>query len=90
MQRAVARNDPWGLDVRWDIGGPAAVNFVRIRLLDDGRPGWPMGIEGDYRTTKGFRVKPEVEGVYDLLLEVEDVRGRCNFVVSTTKITVVK
>lgn len=86
----MSRGDPWGLDVRWDVGGPAAVAFVHVRLLDDGTQGWQLGFEQDARATKGFRVKPVQEGVFDLYVMAEDVRGRCNFTVALTKVTVVK
>lgn len=90
MQRAVARSDPWGLDVRWDIGGPTFVDRVYVQLLGDGTPGWTVGFEQDGRATKGFRVKPVKEGTFELYVEASDVRGRCNFAVATTRVTVVK
>lgn len=87
----MARSDPSGLDVRWDISGPAIVDHVFIDLLEDGEPGWDIGFDPDGRAVRGVRVKPVKEGgPYTLYIEAGDMRGRCNYATALTKVTVVK
>lgn len=90
VQRAVARSDPDGLDVRWDISGPAIVDHVFVDLLEDGEPGWDIGFDPDGRAVRGVRVKPVKEGVFTLYVEAGDSRGKCNSATAATKVTVVK
>jgi hypothetical protein len=72
-----ARRDPEGMHVGFDIGGPARVTSVVIRLSPgggesghDARPGT------DYRAFRGMNIKGSgVDGTFTVTVEATDERG---------------
>jgi hypothetical protein len=88
-QRAVARSDPKGLLVYYDITSPARVSKVALDLSDGEHWGWTYDAQTDGRTTRARAVKPVTDGVFTGTVTAWDVNG-CSVKSPSFSITVVK
>jgi hypothetical protein len=79
------------MHVSFDASGPNRIVKVVIDTVGDNEPGWEFnaGPTTDFRSFRGFNVKPVVNGTWDVTMMVTDDKGCTATATASNPVTVV-